>query len=93
MSPIGDTPANARAAQIAAYNALRALLQRRFPSALLRTEWTGRRAIVLLYAAPADLVPLSAGVATGRRFDAIRDAAARAMEAAGFRDLSPIGDI
>ena len=85
MLPIGNTPANDRPAQIARYNALCALLQHRFPSARFRFERLGRRAVAYLYALPTDRVPLAAGVATGRGGDALREAAGRAMHAAGFR--------
>jgi len=74
-----------RSAQIARYNARRTLLEHRFPSARFRFEQTGRHARAYLYALPFDRVPLAAGVAAGRGADALREAADRAMLAAGLR--------
>ena len=85
-----QAPAEKRREEIAAYNARHARLQRRYPRARFRFEWTGRRAVAYLYTAPGKTSPLSTGVASGPRFDAMREAASRAMDAAGFR--LPVGD-
>ena len=73
------------AKEIRAFNARHGAMLRRFPRARFRFERPGERAVAYLYADGAEQTPIGAGVARGPGFDALREAASRAMDAAGFR--------